>query len=133
MKKYKLSNRRISEIIDYNNHLEENTNMIPIEEVKDTHDKLREILIKYNNPEYGDCIVDEICWLFGNYPNTNDVEPEKEKEIPITYGLIKATCGWSEFAEVCDRNVWAISEFGDYEPNEVFYITESQAKQLKFI
>ncbi len=60
-------------------------------------------------------------------------EKEEEKEIPITYGLIKATCGWSEFAEKTDRNVYAINEFGDYEANEVFYITESQAKQLKFI
>ena len=57
----------------------------------------------------------------------------KEKEIPITYGLIKATCGWSKFAETTDRNVYAINEFGDYEDREMFYITESQAKQLKFI
>lgn len=60
-------------------------------------------------------------------------QPTEEKEIPITYGLIKATCGWSKFAEVCDRNVYAISEFGDYQDREVFYITESQAKQLNFI
>ena len=60
-------------------------------------------------------------------------EKIEEKEIPITYGLIKATCGWSEFAEKTDRNVWAVKAFGDYEANEVFYITESQAKQLKFI
>ena len=60
-------------------------------------------------------------------------EKVEEKEIPITYGLIKATCGWSEFAEKTNRNVYAINEFGDYEANEVFYITESQAKQLKFI
>ena len=26
-----------------------------------------------------------------------------EEEIPITYGLIKATCGWSEFAEKTNR------------------------------
>lgn len=57
----------------------------------------------------------------------------QEKEIPITYGLIKASCGWSRFAEVCDKNVYAINEWGDYKPNEIFYITESQAKQLKFI
>ena len=63
----------------------------------------------------------------------NGFAEEKEKEIPITYGLIKATCGWGEFAEKTDRNVYAINEFGDYEANEVFYITESQAKQLKFI
>ena len=50
-------------------------NEISIEQAKETHDVLREILIKYNNPEFGDCIVDEICWLFG-FPTTTDVEPE---------------------------------------------------------
>jgi hypothetical protein len=49
---------------------------ISIEEAKETHDKLREILIKYGNEEYGDCIVDEISWLF-NFPTTIDVEPEE--------------------------------------------------------
>lgn len=108
-------------------------NIIDIEQAKETHDKLREILIKYGSEEYGDCIVDEISWLFG-FPTTIDVEPEEEeKTIPITYGLIKATCGWSKFAETCNKNVWAINEWGDFESNEVFYITETQAKQLKFI
>lgn len=60
-------------------------------------------------------------------------EKIEEKEIPITYGLIKAKCGWSRFAEVCDRNLYAINEFGEFGDREVFYITESQAKQLKFI
>jgi hypothetical protein len=50
---------------------------IEIEEAKTTHEKLREILIKYGSEEYGDCIVDEISWLF-NYPTTIDVEPEGE-------------------------------------------------------
>jgi hypothetical protein len=54
----------------------------------------------------------------------------EEKEIPITYGLIKATCGWSEFAKITNRNVYPIKEFGDYEAKEVFYITENEAKKL---
>lgn len=58
---------------------------------------------------------------------------EKEKEIPITYGLIKATCGWSKFCDVTNGNHYAINECGDYKDREVFYITESQAKQLNFI
>ena len=102
------------------------------EQAKQTHSDLREILVKYNNPEYGDCIIDEISRLF-SFPTTIEVEPDEEKEIPITYGLIKASCGWSEFAEKTNRNVYAINEFGDYEANEVFYITENQAKQLNFI
>ena len=56
---------------------------ILIAEAKDTHDKLREILIKYNSPEYGDAIVDEISSLF-NFPTTIDIEPEEEeKEIEV--------------------------------------------------
>lgn len=63
----------------------------------------------------------------------NDITPEEEKTIPITYGLIKATCGWSKWCDVTNGNHYAINEFGDYEDREVFYITETQAKQLKFI
>lgn len=48
---------------------------IPIGTARDTHEKLREILIKYGNKEYGDCIVDEISWLF-NFPTTIDTETE---------------------------------------------------------
>lgn len=43
---------------------------------KDLHDELRNILINYNNPEYGDCIIDEITNLFG-YPDTIAVAPEE--------------------------------------------------------
>ena len=35
------------------------------------HQHIRDILIKYKCPEYGDCIVDEICHLF-NYSLTNN-------------------------------------------------------------
>ena len=35
----------------------------------EVHDKLRTILQDYNNPEWGDCIIDEICELF-NFPKT---------------------------------------------------------------
>jgi len=52
-------------------------NEISIKQAKETHDALREILIKYGCEEYGDCIVDEISWLF-SFPTTIDVEPEEE-------------------------------------------------------
>jgi hypothetical protein len=47
------------------------------EDIEQTHNKIREILIRYNNPEFGDCIVDEICFLFG-YPTTTDINPEED-------------------------------------------------------
>lgn len=40
---------------------------------KENHEKLREILQKYGNEEFGDCIVDEISFLFG-HPTTIDLE-----------------------------------------------------------
>lgn len=48
---------------------------ISIETARDTHEKLREILIKYGNPEYGDCILDEISLLF-SFPTTSDTETQ---------------------------------------------------------
>jgi hypothetical protein len=48
---------------------------VSIEEVTEKHNKLREILEKYGSPEFGDCIVDEISWLF-DYPTTIDTDTE---------------------------------------------------------
>lgn len=42
-------------------------------EAIETHQKIREILQSYGNPEFGDCIVDELCFLFG-HPTTTDIE-----------------------------------------------------------
>ena len=50
---------------------------VSIEQATKVQNELREILIKYNNPEFGVCVVDEICWLFG-FPTTTDVEPKAE-------------------------------------------------------
>ena len=51
--------------------LKANVESIKQYKVDKTHQHLREILIKYNSPEYGDCIVDEICNLF-NFPMTDE-------------------------------------------------------------
>jgi hypothetical protein len=45
------------------------------DKAREKHQKIREILQEYNNPEFGDCIVDDICRLF-NTPTTIDTEPE---------------------------------------------------------
>jgi len=44
---------------------------------KTTHDKLRDILKEYGNPEFGDLIIDDICQLF-NFPTTIDAENDDE-------------------------------------------------------
>lgn len=62
-------------------------NTIKIEKAQEVHEKLREILIKYECKEYGDCIVDEISWLF-NFPTTIDTEVEGEFVNDGDYQLI---------------------------------------------
>jgi hypothetical protein len=41
-----------------------------IEELKETHEKIRNILIDYGNAEFGDCIIDEISIAAGIPPTT---------------------------------------------------------------
>lgn len=63
---------------------------ISIEEAREKHDKLRDIMEKYGNPEFGDCIVDEISWLF-DFPTTTDTEPEGEFTDDGEYELVDYT------------------------------------------
>lgn len=41
-----------------------------IEQLKEKHEKIRQVLIDYGNEEYGDCIIDEICEVVGIPPTT---------------------------------------------------------------
>ena len=50
---------------------------VSIKQAEDVHNQLREILIKYNSPEFGDCIIDEISSLF-QFRTTTDINPEGE-------------------------------------------------------
>lgn len=56
----------------------------------------------------------------------------KEDTIPVTYGFIKATCGWSAYCDVTGDNHYAVKEFG-IRDNEIFDVKLSHAKQLKFV
>ena len=41
-----------------------------IEQLKIKHEQIREILIKYDCEEYGDCIIDEMCNVIKIPPTT---------------------------------------------------------------
>jgi hypothetical protein len=41
-----------------------------IQDLKHKHKRIRNILIDYDNLEYGDCIIDEICDAVGIPPTT---------------------------------------------------------------
>lgn len=55
-----------------------------IEQSKENHEKLREILKSHGGEEFEDCIVDEICFLFGQ-ATTTDVTVELEHVIAWFY------------------------------------------------
>ena len=61
-----------------------------------------------------------------------EFEKEEEETITVTYSIIKATCGWSEFADQCKYNPWAPNEFG-IEDHENFTISKSDAIALGII
>ncbi len=59
-------------------------------------------------------------------------EPIKEDTIPVTYGMIKNSCGWSEFCDVTGNNHYAVKEFG-MSDREIFEVKMTDAKKLKLI
>jgi len=68
-------------------------------------------------------------WVEDFCSNIDDINSERET-IPITYATIKRKIGWSKFAEMTNRNVYAINEGVDFEDREMFYISEEQANSL---
>lgn len=70
-------------------------------------------------------ILDEI-----NYDA--NIEQQEEKTLPITLGLIKATCGWGAYCDVTGGNHWALNEWS-VDDTEIFNVKESHAKTLGII
>tara|TARA_R110000796_G_scaffold126793_3_gene241772 strand:+ start:1533 stop:1853 length:321 start_codon:yes stop_codon:yes gene_type:complete len=60
-------------------------------------------------------------------------EVDEAKDIPVTYFQIKHGPEWSKWCDVVGGNVYAISEGYEPDDSELFYITNSQARKLKFI
>lgn len=65
-----------------------------------------------------------------SWDEIEEKEKEEEKTIPLSYGVIKVTCGWSKFCDVTGNNHYAINEFGDFEEKHNFYVSKTQLSQL---
>jgi hypothetical protein len=82
-----------------------------------------------------DCFV---AWLEEKFPNGVIIDPnyeevkEEEKEIPITLGMIRASCGWSRYCDVTGGNHYMLKEWS-VDDNEIFRTKESHARKLGFI
>jgi hypothetical protein len=55
-----------------------------------------------------------------------------EKTVPITYGMIKNSCGWSRYCDVAGGNHYAVKEYGIGD-REIFDVKISHAKELGLI
>lgn len=93
-----------------------------IDEFIDIVEGFREIgatHLKLSYQDYGNPLID----LF-------EETEQEQQEIPITYSYVKRIIGWSRFCDITGRNHYAINEFGGYPDNEIFYVTEEQARKL---
>jgi hypothetical protein len=79
-----------------------------------------------------------IEWLDKKFPNGVIIDKDyeaiqkEEKLIPITLGMIHATCGWSRYCDVTGGNHYMLNEWS-VEDTEIFKTKESHAIELGFI
>lgn len=78
---------------------------------------------------FDDLLNDVEEWIEEFATTIDDIEAQKTA-IPVTYGMIKATCGWSRFCDVTGFNHYSINEWGDYKENEIFSIPKEQFERL---
>ena len=73
-------------------------------------------------------IFEDMYALFGI--ELPEEKVKESKDTPVTYSTIKKTVGWNQFCNITGHNHYAINEWGDYDTSHVFYITETQFKEL---
>lgn len=57
----------------------------------------------------------------------------KEEEIPFTYSFLRRKMDWEKFCDLTGTNEWAKNEGAEFKDNDIYYITESKAKQFNLI
>lgn len=71
-------------------------------------------------------------WVASAKADAETFEVEVET-VPITYGQIKRTIGWSRFCDVTGGNHYSINEWGEYQDREIFDVEVEHAEILGFI
>lgn len=77
-------------------------------------------------------IVDDIDNAFDEYLSRLEKTVE-EPMLKIYYVWIKYNCGWSKFCDITGGNHYAINEFGEFDDNDSFDISLSQAERLGYV
>jgi len=57
----------------------------------------------------------------------------EEGKISFTYSFLRRKLDWEQFCELTGVDYYALNNGFEIEDSEIFYITETQAKQLNFI
>lgn len=57
----------------------------------------------------------------------------KENKISFTYSFLRIKLDWLDFCELTGTNEYAKSEGAEFKDNDIYYITESKAKQFNLI
>lgn len=95
-------------------------------EYTEQHLKLQEILQDYGCEEFGDCILDEICELFGHELTPTE---EEEETIPLTYGLLSRKIYWYDLHTLIGVGYYALNDGFEIKDTEVFDIKISDAEK----
>src|SRR5690606_24862437 len=52
-----------------------------------------------------------------------------EDKISFTYSFLRRKLDWMQFCELTGTNEWCLKEGGEIKDTEIFYVTESKAKE----
>ncbi len=56
-----------------------------------------------------------------------------EDKVSFTYSFLMRKLSWGEFCDLTGTNEWAKNEGGEFKDNDIYYVTESKAKQFNLI
>lgn len=67
--------------------------------------------------------------ILENFLEHGFVEVFEEKEIPFTYFSLRQKLDWERFCDLTGTDYYAINRGYEFRDSEIFYITESKAKE----
>ena len=68
-------------------------------------------------------------WV-NEYIESLNPQPKEENKIPMTYGFLRSRISWEKFCDITGIDYYAKKEGYTIEDDEIFYLTESQVKDL---
>ena len=67
------------------------------------------------------------------YIDIINLPPVEEDKISFTYSFLSRKLDWEKFCDLTGTNEWAKNEGAEFNDNDIYYVTESKAKQFNLI